>query len=371
MPYIDAANYNRIKSMRGFPIGTIIPYSGSTENIPKGWISCTGTNLNAAAYPLLYQCIGNTYGGTPGSTFALPALNNRAVMDIFQGHYQYLRTTSATYPNTGPSGLHPMQGLTSASWSPNLTSTQITDLYWNQIGAGTTTPGAGGDTGSSSQTTYVSTMDLVGQRATLSTTLSATVKSISLTEGDYTIGFNILERKLGDGHWPQHAHGVTVPGEQSQGHVVAGGQNQCVTPWTGNCYGPSPECPNGQYAVSYQKYSSGQNHFRCGGGSIGSVSEGNGTGCSGGDMLSAGSGVRKFQTNLNIELRNFTDMIGHNHGTVNLKFTSKLVAQANFSLNTIAPGSVNIDNSSGINAATINMSSLTPTVTMIFIIKAF
>jgi len=88
-------------------------------------------------------------------------------------------------------------------------------------------------------------------------------------------------------------------------------------------------------------------------------------------MLSAGSGVRKFQTNLNIELRNFTDMIGHNHGTVNLKFTSKLVAQANFSLNTIAPGTVNIDNSSGLNAATINMSSLTPTVTMIFIIKAF
>lgn len=369
MAYADAANYNKLKSMRGFPVGTIIPYSGSTENIPKGWLACTGTNLNVVSYPLLYQCIGNTYGGTAGSTFALPSLSNRAVVDIFQGHYQYLKTTSATYP--AGTGNHPMQGLNSEPWSPNLTSTQTSDLYWNQIGQGSTTPGAGGDTGSSNQTSYVSTMDLVGTRGTLSSTLAATVKNISLTEGDYSVGFNILERKLGDGHWPQHSHGLDAPGQQAIGHVVAGGQNQCQTPWTGNCYGPSPECPNGDYAVEYKKYNTGQNHFRCGGGTIGTTTEGNGTGCSGGDMLSAQGGQRKFQTSLNQEIALFSDHIGHNHGTINIKFTSKLVAQANFSLNTIVPGTVQIDNTPGVNAATINMSSLTPTVAMIFIIKAF
>lgn len=369
MAYIDAANYNKIKRMRGFPVGTIIPYSGSTENIPKGWLACTGGNLNVNSYPLLYQCIGNAYGGTAGSTFGIPSLNNRAIVDIFEGHYTFLKSSSTTYAAGAIN--HPMQGLNTASWSPDLTSTQSSDLYWTQVGGGTGTPGTGGDSGSSSSTNHTSTMDLVGVRATLSQTLSATVKEIVLSDGDYSTSFNVLDRKLGDGHWPSHVHGITVSGNQATGHSQAGGQQQCQTPWTGNCYGPSPECPDGQYAIGYKKYNVGENHYRCGGGQIGNTTEGNGNGCSGGDMLSAGGGVRKFQTSLNQEILLFNEHIGHNHGVVNLKFTSKLVAQNTFSLNTIVPGTVAIDNSAGVNAATINMSSLTPSVAMLFIIKAF
>lgn len=369
MAYIDAANYNKIKGMRGFPIGTIIPWSGSIENIPKGWLSCTGNILNISTYPLLYECVGNTYGGTVGSTFGIPALNNRAIVDIFHGHYEFLKTTSSTY--TAGTINHPMQGLTTGAWLPQLGVTKNDDLYWKQIGNGTSTPGAGGDTGSVSQTNHVSTMDLIGVRRTLSSNLTATVTGTTLSEGDYATSFNVLERKLGDGHWPQHSHGVTVTGEQAIGHSIQAGQQNCQTPWTGDCYGSAPECPQGQYAVDYRKYTTGQNHFRCGGGRIGSTTEADGNGCSGGDMLSAASGTRYFQTSLNQNILRFNEVIGHTHNNVNIKFTSRLISQTNFTINEVVPGDVAIDNTAGVDAATINMSSSTPTVAMIFIIKAF
>ncbi len=368
MAYEDAANYNKIKSMRGFPIGTIVPWSGSTETIPKGWIACNGNTLNVTTYPLLFECIGNTYGGTAGSTFSLPSLNNRAIVDIFRGHYNFLKTSSATYAATSN---HPMGGLSSLPWRPQLDSTQTSDLYWNQIGAGTQTGGAGGDTGSNNNTVHTSTMDLVGVRSTLGAALTASVTGISLTDGTYGTSFNILERKLGDGHWPQHAHGITVTGSQALGHRQTGGQNSCQTPWTGNCFGSSPECPSGQYAIDYRKYSTGQNHFRCGGGSISSTSESSGNGCSGGDTLAGRSGTRLYQSSVNSTAQSFSEIIGHSHGTVNINFTSRLVAQNSFTLNTITVNNVEIDNTAGRDAATINMTSTTPSLAMIFIIRAY
>lgn len=367
MAYADACSYNKKKSMRGFPIGTIIPFSGTPDIVPKGWIPCTGSNLNVAQYPLLYQCIGNTYGGTAGSTFAIPSLNNRGIVDIFQGHYQYLKSTASTYPSG--SNNHPMQGLSVSPWCPNLSSTQTTDLYWNQIGDGSSTPGVGGDTGSVNNTSPpASTMDLVGVRATLGSGLTSTVSGISLSTGTYATSYNVLDRKLGDGHWPEHGH--PVESATSIGHRQAGGQGNCERRWGGSCQG-SLQCTNGQYANGYVKWAETNQHYKCGGGNVGTTQEADGNGCSGGDMLSASGGSRKFQTSLNGPILTFSSVIGHNHGTQQVAFDSRLVAQANFTLDTISVNDVAIDNTAGRNAATINMTSTTPSVAMLFIIRAF
>ncbi len=42
---------------------------------PADWADCNGQLLDASKFPALYAVIGNTYGGTPGQTFAVPNLN--------------------------------------------------------------------------------------------------------------------------------------------------------------------------------------------------------------------------------------------------------------------------------------------------------
>ena len=101
------ANYNRIKSAKAVPIGTIMPWTGSSsqsavveDGIPFGYVVCRGQSLRAIDYPLLAQLLGNTYGpfqepGGPlvgiqnaypnydeNDIFILPNLNNCAMVDI-------------------------------------------------------------------------------------------------------------------------------------------------------------------------------------------------------------------------------------------------------------------------------------------------
>ena len=72
------ASYNRIKAQKASPIGTIMPWTGSsstssltTDAIPKGWIVMRGQQLLAKEYPLLAQTLGNLYGPVvePGQPF--------------------------------------------------------------------------------------------------------------------------------------------------------------------------------------------------------------------------------------------------------------------------------------------------------------
>ncbi len=101
------ANYNRIKSAKAVPIGTIMPWTGSSSTsavaedaIPFGYIVCRGQTLRALDYPLLAQLLGNTYGpfqepGGPAvgiqnaypnydeeDVFILPSLNNCSMVDL-------------------------------------------------------------------------------------------------------------------------------------------------------------------------------------------------------------------------------------------------------------------------------------------------
>jgi len=100
-------SYNRIKAAKASPIGTIMPWTGSTSEsalspdaIPRGWIVCNGSQLRAKDYPLLAQVLGNLYGpvvesGQPfvgisnsyptyqdSDVFNLPILNQQVPIDL-------------------------------------------------------------------------------------------------------------------------------------------------------------------------------------------------------------------------------------------------------------------------------------------------
>lgn len=59
----------------GIPVGSVTTFSGSTA--PAGWLMCDGTAYSNTAYPDLQVIVGNTYGGTAGSTFAVPDMRGR------------------------------------------------------------------------------------------------------------------------------------------------------------------------------------------------------------------------------------------------------------------------------------------------------
>ncbi|MBP2293041.1 phage tail protein [Azospirillum rugosum] len=61
------------------------PYIGSvcaivTPYCPQYFLPANGQPLQVVQYQALYALIGNTYGGTPGSTFNLPNLQGRMVV---------------------------------------------------------------------------------------------------------------------------------------------------------------------------------------------------------------------------------------------------------------------------------------------------
>lgn len=91
--------YQESRTMKGAVIGTIMPWSGSLSEVPKGWIICDGSQPEAKDYPLLVQAIGDTYnGGTSNLGGAFPAytgnfvlpnlVDGRILMDIEQSYFQ-------------------------------------------------------------------------------------------------------------------------------------------------------------------------------------------------------------------------------------------------------------------------------------------
>jgi len=52
---------------------------------PYGWATCDGTIINVQQNPALYSLVQNAYGGTPGTSFALPNLKGRVPLGAGQG----------------------------------------------------------------------------------------------------------------------------------------------------------------------------------------------------------------------------------------------------------------------------------------------
>lgn len=73
-------NLEEIRGFKNAAIGTIMAWSGSSSELPTGWLSCDGAAVSNDDYPLLKDVIGYTYGGSDAANeFELPNLNNGRV----------------------------------------------------------------------------------------------------------------------------------------------------------------------------------------------------------------------------------------------------------------------------------------------------
>ena len=70
-----------VKVTDTLPVGTIIPYAGST--VPSNYMLCEGQELSRIEYDILFNAIGTTYGvGDGATTFNLPNLKGRIITGI-------------------------------------------------------------------------------------------------------------------------------------------------------------------------------------------------------------------------------------------------------------------------------------------------
>ncbi len=110
--------YSKQQAKTGAAIGTIIsvpkPDTWSTSTNPTtegqnwniavnypGWLECDGRELSVNDYQILYSILGNTYGGTPGSTFKLPDYRSKKLMGTGSVDSNVGIAPSLT-PNKGP-----------------------------------------------------------------------------------------------------------------------------------------------------------------------------------------------------------------------------------------------------------------------------
>lgn len=190
------ASYNRIKAQKASPIGTIMPWTGSSSTsaltsdaIPKGWIVMRGQQLRAKDYPLLAQTLGNLYGPNvePGQPFV---------------------GISNSYPNYNDDDVFNLPNLSGQSLIDLETSLiDPTDLF--VVGPYTSLNGA--ESAQQPLTNVISYID-INFSVQVSSTLAGKIKGIAFEEPTFFDTLRIIPRKLGVEHTPGHSHSRPTDG---------------------------------------------------------------------------------------------------------------------------------------------------------------
>ena len=62
------------------PPGATFTFAGAT--LPEGYVWADGTEYALTKYPELYKTLGNTYGGTPGTSYKVPNLGATWIIKV-------------------------------------------------------------------------------------------------------------------------------------------------------------------------------------------------------------------------------------------------------------------------------------------------
>jgi len=183
------AFYNRLKTMKSAPVGTIMPWGGSSssgnnpQNIPVGWVVCDGRTYDCQDLPLLASVLGNTYGPTDSAItgnfpdyedsdqFRVPNLNGRSMVDL------ELDMLNETKYQAGQENV------------PELIGPLV-----SEDGTGVTPP-----TIYSADTDMNFSMDPID-------TMAGKIQNITLNDPTWSKTYYVLGRKLGIDHTPSHKH---------------------------------------------------------------------------------------------------------------------------------------------------------------------
>lgn len=69
-PYARRADF----AANGVPAGTILPFGGTSNTVPEGYLLCDGSSVLQAQYPGLFAAIGTSWGSADATHFNVPDL---------------------------------------------------------------------------------------------------------------------------------------------------------------------------------------------------------------------------------------------------------------------------------------------------------
>lgn len=69
VPYAEVAG-----NAQATPVGTILPFAGTTDKVPSGFMLCDGTSIKKAEYSALFNVIGTAWGTNDENSFNVPDL---------------------------------------------------------------------------------------------------------------------------------------------------------------------------------------------------------------------------------------------------------------------------------------------------------
>lgn len=362
-----SVNYNRLKTMKGMAVGTIIPWAGGEDSIPKGWIACTGATKNVTDYPLLYDVIGYYYGGSSGF-FRLPDLNAKTLCDM------------------------------KSSYVPSGTST----VFTSQIGT---------NSSNISNQLYESNIAL---NVNISNNLasgnySGRISGQTINPPTYYDELVIAQRSLGDHHMPTHSHSGTFNSIQEAGGMVEGCQVGGALPLNpigqGCGFLSSQDCCDDQDLFrseinnasdnvnNYFKTSIAGGYSMGGGGSSSFVDAVSLTNAppritsplpknwlGNGDDTLTKTGNFNFATTVNTIYNNWpsgsagvdVSMSAHGHDAVSWSFNkASFEIQANVAVTDVGPGNVTPVNADWTDLLQFTANTATPSLRVMYIIKAW
>lgn len=182
------ASYNRIKTSKVSPIGTIMPWVGLSssgklpDNIPNGWMVCDGRGMRADQYPLLALTLGNTYGPVPDATTV-------GSVGIVNSYPNYDENDIFYLPNLSQKALIDLEGNLLSESDLNVVGQYITEN-----GATSTPP------------TLIPAYVDINFSIEASNTLSGRISGITMNDPVYFETYYTIPRKLGIDHTPTHTH---------------------------------------------------------------------------------------------------------------------------------------------------------------------
>ncbi len=198
------AFYNRVKAAKNVPIGTIIPWCGSSssaassDGIPHGYIICDAAakGLKAVDYPLLANKLGNTYGPFPENATDIPGIGGNIGI-------------SNPYPYNGD----PLIGHVDTFDLPDMNQRAYVDIEYTRVAAADPAIqgilgiyiSKNGIEGTQPLTLYDTDVDILFA-VEADDTLSGKITGHSISEPSYFDSIYSIPRKLGIDHTPGHVH---------------------------------------------------------------------------------------------------------------------------------------------------------------------
>lgn len=97
VPYAEVAG-----NAQAAPIGSIMPFAGTADKVPQGWLICDGTPISRTQYAALYAVIGTAWGyGDNSEKFNIPDLRGLFLRGVDGGRGMDPDRNSRSVMNAG------------------------------------------------------------------------------------------------------------------------------------------------------------------------------------------------------------------------------------------------------------------------------